>query len=598
MIRVFDSLSGMVNKLTGRGTNIDKTTHNEWHFMPLEQYQLKSLYRASWMAKKAVRIPAVDMLSKGWDFTLDDGDKEKVFALQKKLKVVQRVKDAMIMARLYGGSALILGDGASDPMQPLEINRMGLGGLKYINVVPSYSLMADDLDLDVYSPYYNQPKSYQIVSVNRRSSQFFLHPSRVVKFLGDEIPEEHGVLEDTWGDSVLQSVVREINAATTGVSNIHKLLEESTVSYYKIQGLLDALATTEGTEKVQKILELAEMMKSSLKAVALDAEGEGLEQFSANFAGLPEIQQTLLQLISGAVDVPVTRFLGQSPSGMNATGESDLTNYYDRLKTDQEVDLGPTLEPVMEALIRSALGTMPSGATMKFNPLWEMDAKEEAELDQSKAETLRTYQDAGMMPDEVAAKLARSNVMRSRSFMNASEVWPEDMKSTSYRPTTEEVEKAKAMDAAPPRPLYVARPVLNAAEIIQWAKDQGFETTLEPDDLHVTIAYSKAPVDWFAVGESYAETVSIGAGGPRAVERFDGGATVLQFSSSELSWRHEAMKEHGATWDHPQYAPHITISYAGAPDPEGIEPYRGRIELGPEVFKPIDPDWKERVQER
>lgn len=38
-----------------------------------------------------------------------------------------------------------------------------------------------------------------------------------------------------------------------------------------------------------------------------------------------------LQIVSGAADIPAIRLLSQSPAGMNATGESDLRNYYDRL---------------------------------------------------------------------------------------------------------------------------------------------------------------------------------------------------------------------------------------------------------------------------
>ncbi len=46
------------------------------------------------------------------------------------------------------------------------------------------------------------------------------------------------------------------------------------------------------------------------------------------------------------------------------------------------------------------------------------------------------------------------------------------------------------------RPLYVSRHVENADEIITWAKSVGFDTTLPAEDMHVTVCYSKEPVDW------------------------------------------------------------------------------------------------------
>ncbi|WP_425516777.1 hypothetical protein [Ensifer adhaerens] len=154
-------------------------------------------------------------------------------------------------------------------------------------------------------------------------------------------------------------------------------------------------------------------------------------------------------------------------------------------------------------------------------------------------------------------------------------------------------EKAKPItgDAAP-RTLYVRRDVLNAAEITAWAKGQGF-TDIVPD-LHVTITYSRTPVDWMKMGENWSDNgkggLTIPAGGPRLMEGFgaNGEARVLSFASSTLSWRHEDMKRNGASSDREDYQPHITISYAAnGPDLASVEPFRGKIELGPEIFDEI-----------
>jgi hypothetical protein len=149
---------------------------------------------------------------------------------------------------------------------------------------------------------------------------------------------------------------------------------------------------------------------------------------------------------------------------------------------------------------------------------------------------------------------------------------------------------------AEPRTLYVSRKVTNAAEVLGWAKEQGFTQTLAADDLHVTIAYSRQALDWMKVGEPWEGEIEIAAGGPRLMERF-GEATVLLFAGSRLSWRHEEIIRAGASWDFPEYQPHITIAYGEAPDLAAIEPYRGKIVLGPEIFAEVDEDWKPKVVE-
>lgn len=82
------------------------------------------------------------------------------------------------------------------------------------------------------------------------------------------------------------------------------------------------------------------------------------------------------------------------------------------------------------------------------------------------------------------------------------------------------------------------------------------------------------------------------------LEVFGEGAVVLAFNSSDLSWRHMSLREIGASWDWPEYQPHITITYnSGDVDVSKVEPYRGQIILGPEEFKPIKLDWKQGVSE-
>ena len=136
-------------------------------------------------------------------------------------------------------------------------------------------------------------------------------------------------------------------------------------------------------------------------------------------------------------------------------------------------------------------------------------------------------------------------------------------------------------------PLYMCRPLLNAKDVIEWAKSVGFESTLEPDDMHCTIVYSKKPVDWDCCGKS-TKNIDV-KDGKRSVHEFDGGATVLKFSSKEFSDRQKEFMDAGASFDYPEYQPHVTISYS-ASDMKNIPPYPGVLKFGPEHFEKINTD--------
>lgn len=156
---------------------------------------------------------------------------------------------------------------------------------------------------------------------------------------------------------------------------------------------------------------------------------------------------------------------------------------------------------------------------------------------------------------------------------------------------------------AAPKTLYVFRPLLNAKEIILWAKQQGFNTTLRPEDMHVTITFSKVPIDWMKIREAVDQDETgrliVPPGGPRNIETYQPSeATCLQFNSNGLSWRHLDILSCGATWDHAIYQPHVTLTYnLGDLDLIEIEPYKGELIFGPEHFREIKSDWKNGFHE-
>jgi len=176
------------------------------------------------------------------------------------------------------------------------------------------------------------------------------------------------------------------------------------------------------------------------------------------------------------------------------------------------------------------------------------------------------------------------------------------------RPLTdaEREERKGKLKKMEPRPLYVRRDVLNAAELISWAKEQGFTTCLPPEQMHVTICYSKNPVDWMAADGAWNQDdkgrMFVGPGGPRALSEFNKGAVVLEISSYELQWAHDRFINIGATYDWGDYKPHITLTYSKPADLDlsKITAFTGRITLGPEIFEEIDLDdaWRDNLVEK
>lgn len=137
-------------------------------------------------------------------------------------------------------------------------------------------------------------------------------------------------------------------------------------------------------------------------------------------------------------------------------------------------------------------------------------------------------------------------------------------------------------------PVYVCRYLVNAEDFVAWAKSQGFGTVIDPKDLHVTIAYSRQPMDWPTAQDN---RLVLRPSPNRTVERLgDEGAVVLRFDSKALASRWDELRKKGASWDHDEYRPHVTISYRVPEDfdLEAVKPYDGELVFGPEDVRPLD----------
>lgn len=380
----------LVNLVSALGTAKDKSTAAAYYFRELDPAQIINAYRSDWIARKVVDIPAFDMVREGRNWQAKDDLIEKLEAEEARLQVWPKLAKAIKLARLYGGSALILGTGDTDTSQPLRPEAVAQGGLNFIHVASRWEITAGQINRDPASPGWGEPEDYTMSSsVN---SGLKLHPSRVIPFIGAEVPDLSFSI--AWGDSVLQALDEAIKNAGLAAGGIAQLLQEAKVDVFKIPGFMEGMGDEAYRQKVIDRISLANQAKSITNGLLMDKE-EDYQQKQVSFSQLPEVLSLYLQIAAGAADIPATRLLGQSPGGMNATGESDLRNYYDRLAADQEMTLRPRLEKLDEVLIRSALGNRPPEVHFTFAPLWQISDKERADIFKTKADGARALVGTG-----------------------------------------------------------------------------------------------------------------------------------------------------------------------------------------------------------
>ena len=133
-----------------------------------------------------------------------------------------------------------------------------------------------------------------------------------------------------------------------------------------------------------------------------------METHSYSFGGLSDIYEAFMMDMAGAAGIPATRLFGRSPDGMNATGESDLKNYYEMIDGMRERSLRPALEKLLPVMALSCWGFVPEDLTPSFPSLAAPDPREEAEIRAMNTESLIRALEAGLLsPAEARERLEK-----------------------------------------------------------------------------------------------------------------------------------------------------------------------------------------------
>ena len=604
-----DSLRSLI---TGLGDPMrDKSAGLVYQDYMLSDEELLHAYRNSWIAKKAVNIPAMDALRKWRHWQADQAQITLLEAEEKRLGLQLKLLQCKVLARLWGGAGIVIGVRGQDTSTPFDPESVKQGGIEYLTVMSRRELASKGLMMDPMSEWYGRPEGYQVSNGTNLAD---VHPSRVVVQVGDPHPDPFLATgpSNGWGDSSLQAVYRAMLNSDSTNANVASLVFEANVDVFGVPGLMEHMASEKYRQKLLDRFTLAAAGKSITKSLIRDTEEE-YERHSASFAALPDVMQQMILFVSGAADIPLTRFLGQSPAGMSSTGQHDMKNYHDRIQSIQTLEVQPALWRLDEALIRSALGSRPSELFYSWAPLEQMSEKEQAEIAKLNAETANVLVGTGLFMQEELREVVGNQLVESGQYPGLADLLArngEALPEFDLERRAQEAGVAALQDPEPkteepvadasPRTLYMRRDVVNAGEIISWYKQQGVPEVYAPESMHVTIVYSKTPVDWMKMGQPWEAKLEVPEGGPRIMEKFGpaGDVLVLLFASNELQWRHGHARDIGASSDFPDYQPHISISLRAAEvDLANIKPWTGKVILGPEVYEEIDGgDWRAKVE--
>ena len=402
---------GLINPGSGLGTDLDKS---EGFFLRPTRFgwagPMEILCVQSWAARRARDLPVDDMFLRWREF---EGDHAQAMRKAEEThRVTRQLGSAMRAARQHGTGAVVMMTTEAPMDTPLVPERIRPGDLKNLLVVDRWEMSQTIWESDPWSPNYGRSTVYNVHP--QLASAMRVHHSRLLRFDGMLAPSDSGYrwYDREWGVPDLVPIMLALLQDQAFVSAIAHLGQEASIPILKIPHFAKALRggfhkNDPTAPSVEAIGEKLNRAKSSYRLWMMDASQEFARE-AVTFSGLAQILDVFQRRVANAADVPLTRWQGQSPAGLNATGESDMRNYVIMVEEQRQKMLQPVIRVLDEVLARDA-GIRTVIPEFEWKSLMELSDQDRMDLAFRRLETVLKALDGNMIDEDEGREIIKQD---------------------------------------------------------------------------------------------------------------------------------------------------------------------------------------------
>lgn len=392
--------------------------------MLIPDYDLAEKYQYNGLFSKIIDRPAEEALKHGIEYNISDQTLADFLddALDR-LDWEEKATTAIRWARLFGGAVIVMllddGRGLEEP-----VNWQDIRSVEELRVYERAIVQPDpNCYLTGKAEYFDISSTY--------GGFFRVHRSRCLVFKNGSLPEYATPQQYFyWGLPEYVRIRRDLSIALHTHQSAANMIDKSVQPVYKQRGLQSTLAGPDGDDKTLKRLLVLDASRGMMNSVAIDMDGEDYSFQTFQLSGASEILESTYSLLSAVTCIPQTILFGRSPSGENATGESDLENYYNFVEGIQKRMLKKNIRTLLKAVVQAGVydGSIAEPQTIKptFKPLWSLSEAEQATVEltktqraQATAQTAQLYIDMQVLqPDEVRRALSQDGSLNIEDILD------------------------------------------------------------------------------------------------------------------------------------------------------------------------------------
>ena len=395
--------SGLVYNVQAQN-NLDASIISWYGSQGYLPYQITAMIGQHWLVDKACTMPAEDAVRKGFEVTVNDGEKiapevlAEIEDLNKKFQLTKNMIEYVRFGRMFGIRICLFLVDSDDPdfyYKPFNPDGVTPGSYKGMCQIDPYWVVPE---LDSKAAWNPMDKNFYVPTwwqVNGES----IHRSHFAIYVESEVAD---YLKPTylWGGvSIPQKIAERVYCSERTANEAPLLAMTKRILLYKT----DLENAVLNQQQLTNRLEWAVQMRNNYGYQMMDSTEE-VQQLDTALADLDSVIMTQYQLVASIAGVPSTKLLGTTPKGFNATGDYEMTSYHETLESLQANHLTDFVDAHLVRLMRSEItpkfNTEEFKIKIKWEPLKSATAEELANVNKFNAETDLTLSQTGAISGE------------------------------------------------------------------------------------------------------------------------------------------------------------------------------------------------------
>lgn len=441
----FNPLTGL-DGFRGPGMPRDRTALNAAAWSRLEPLEAEQIYAGDNLARKIVQKVVRSSLRELFKLEMDGLNAEGNEKFNQDFREVLRdyelvtgptgsfAAGSLITAaewgRVYGAAYLLVN--AEDGRMPWEpLNIKNIKKIRWIKPFTPIEMYVVERSWDVNDNYL-EPKYFTFVSQGAQIVER-IHHTRLIRFIGHELPRITYISNHFVHDSVLNRVAKQLGDYALAIQGVGLALSEYSQGVFKISGLAQQINSGR-FDKILQRLTAMDTSRSLIRSLLMD-EKDDYTRVGGTFNGMEELINSIREDLASRTEIPRAILFneGNTEGSLISSdrGEMEQSEWQSAVSEYQEHRLKGQISRLTEIILSDQSNPLTKGGVPDFEVKFRSDRPrtllEEAQVYEMVSTTDAANITAGLLSAEEVRSLryARQGTFANFSLFSAEKLSPD-----------------------------------------------------------------------------------------------------------------------------------------------------------------------------